>query len=193
MISILFNNIKTKKQAADDLAGTPRLWRFTGTLLVACLLASVPFTAPEAHAAKPAPDFQLPVLNSDATQSLSQYRGMIVYVDFWASWCGPCRKSLPQLSKLRNELVDAGDFVVLAINLDARTEDATKFLKEFPVSYPVLLDPKGKTPEAYGLVGMPTSYLVDQKGNIVSVHEGFRDGDIAKLRKEIEALRKAKK
>ncbi|GAA3962571.1 TlpA disulfide reductase family protein [Allohahella marinimesophila] len=183
----------SNRRLADELADASRMWRFTGSLLVACLLASVPFTAPDAYAAKPAPDFQLPVLNSDKTQSLSQYRGMIVYVDFWASWCGPCRKSLPQLSKLRDELVEAGDFEVLAINVDAKTEDATRFLNQFPVSYPVLLDPKGKTPEAYGLVGMPTSYLIDHKGNIVSVHEGFRDGDIEKLRQEIEALRKAKK
>ncbi|WP_416396530.1 TlpA family protein disulfide reductase [Allohahella sp. A8] len=189
---MILTRLLASHRATQALAEAPRLWRITGSFSVACLLASVPFTTPDAHAATPAPDFQLPVLNSDSTQSLSEYRGMIVYVDFWASWCGPCRKSLPQLSKLRNELVEAGDFEVLAINLDAKTEDATRFLSQFPVSYPVLLDPKGKTPEAYGLVGMPTSYLIDQKGNIVSKHEGFRDGDIEKLRKEVETLRKAK-
>lgn len=143
-----------------------------------------------AHADDQAPGFKLPVLHSDSSISLSDYRGKIVYVDFWASWCGPCRKSLPLLSDMRDRLKDAGDFEILAINLDAKTEDAERFLKEFPVTYPVLLDPKGTTSQKYDLVGMPTSYLIDQSGDIVSTHQGFRAGDIEKIEAEIALLRK---
>lgn len=131
-----------------------------------------------------APDFRLPLLTQQGQMTLSGYKGKVVYVDFWASWCGPCRKSLPLLNELRTELKGQG-FEVLAINLDEDVKDARAFLKEFPVSYPTLYDGEGKTPTAFGLRGMPTSYLIDRQGRIQSVHQGFKPSDISKIRAEV--------
>jgi thiol-disulfide isomerase/thioredoxin len=134
-----------------------------------------------------APDFNIPRLETKGIISLKQYRGKVVYVDFWASWCGPCRQSLPALNSIRQEFRSKG-FEVIAINLDEEREDAMEFLKEFPVAYPTARDTSGKVPEAYGLVGMPTAYLIDRKGNIQMVHEGFKKTDGAPLKAEIKKL-----
>ncbi|RMF16812.1 MAG: TlpA family protein disulfide reductase [Gammaproteobacteria bacterium] len=134
-----------------------------------------------------APDFNLPGLYGDRVK-LADYRGQVVYVDFWASWCGPCRKALPELNALRQELRQQGDFEVLAINLDEDPQDALRFLKKYPVEYPVASDKNATLPPKYGLVGMPTSYLVDQKGNIVAVHQGFKEANIEHIRDAVFKL-----
>lgn len=134
-----------------------------------------------------APDFRLPLLTQQGQLSLSSQKGKVVYVDFWASWCGPCRKSLPLLNELRNELKGKG-FEVVAINLDEDIRDGRAFLKEFPVSYPTLYDGAGKTPELYGVRGMPTSYLIDKQGRVQVVHQGFKPADITKIRAQVSQL-----
>lgn len=134
-----------------------------------------------------APDFNIPRLETKGMISLKQYRGKVVYVDFWASWCGPCRQSLPALNSIRKEFRSKG-FEVIAINLDEERDDAMAFLKEFPVAYPTARDTSGKVPEAYGLVGMPTAYLIDRKGNIDMVHEGFKKSDSDPLKEKIKNL-----
>ncbi|WP_255856673.1 TlpA disulfide reductase family protein [Bacterioplanoides sp. SCSIO 12839] len=134
-----------------------------------------------------APGFKLPLVTKKGQLSLSEYRGKVVYVDFWASWCGPCRKSLPLLNDMRNEL-KGQPFEVLAINLDEDIKDARGFLKQFPVSYPTLHDGAGNTPEDYELKGMPTSYLIDKNGIVQAVHTGFKPSDMTKIRKEVASL-----
>jgi len=134
-----------------------------------------------------APNFKLPGINTGNLMSLKSQRGKVVYLDFWASWCGPCRQSLPMLNELRKELRSKG-FEVIAVNLDEDKKDAQTFLKQFPVSYPVLLDPKGKVPQKYNLPGMPTSYLIDRKGKIRKVHIGFKKQDMSKIRKQVMSL-----
>ncbi|MDK2776273.1 MAG: TlpA family protein disulfide reductase [Pseudomonadota bacterium] len=161
----------------------------TLTAIITGLLLS-PLSLAAASGEK-APAFKLPLLTKTGNTALADYRGKVVYVDFWASWCGPCRKSLPLLNGLRNELKSQG-FEVLAINLDEDIKAARSFLKEYPVSYPTLYDGAGKTPEAYGLRGMPTSYLIDRKGHIQAVHQGFKPSDIDKIKAEVNALLKQK-
>jgi thiol-disulfide isomerase/thioredoxin len=134
-----------------------------------------------------APDFNIPLLEAKGMISLKHYRGKVVYVDFWASWCSPCRKSLPALNSVHTEFRKKG-FEVIAINLDEERDDAMAFLKKFPVAYPTAIDTSSKVPEAYGLVGMPTAYLVDRKGIVQLVHEGFKKSDIEPLRKKIQTL-----
>ena len=134
-----------------------------------------------------APLFSLNSLQDDQVHALKDYRGKVIYLDFWASWCGPCRKSLPALSKLQDELGHES-FEVLAINLDGNPRDGLAFLKQYPVSYTVLADRSGKTSRAYDLVGLPSSVLIDKRGIIVSSWQGFHPSHIEKLRTAIGYL-----
>lgn len=158
-------------------------------LIIATLLLAFSHLSLAISVGDKAPAFKLPQLTQKGQRSLADYRGKVVYLDFWASWCGPCRKSLPLLNNLRKEL-KGKPFEVVAINLDEEVKDARGFLKEFPVSYPTLHDVKGKTPSQYGLQGMPTSYLIDKKGRIQAVHTGFKPSDMKKIRAEVKALLK---
>jgi thiol-disulfide isomerase/thioredoxin len=162
----------------------PLRWRF-GLMAAALLFAAAPAVAVEIG--KPAPAFALTAIGGGASVSLEQFKGKVVFVDFWASWCGPCRQSLPQYEKLRSELADK-QFAMIAINLDEEAADASAFLKQHPVNYTILRDPAGEVPKAFGLAGMPTSYLIDGDGIVRAVHTGFDPVDIDKLRVEIQAL-----
>lgn len=136
---------------------------------------------------QPAPPVDLPAVTGASGASLASLRGKVVYVDFWASWCGPCRVSFPILEELRSELGDRG-FEVLAISVDERESDALGFLQEVAVSYPVVRDSTGATPTAFGVRGMPTGYLVDRQGIVRDIHEGFRKSDGDELRARIIKL-----
>ena len=143
--------------------------------------------SPHSLADQLAPDFHLRNLQSNTEHALSDYRGKVVYLDFWASWCGPCRQSLPALDELQRE-VGSEQFEVVAINLDANRDDALAFLQQYPVSYTVLTDKTGRTSRSYDLVGLPSSVLVDKNGIIVSSFQGFHPSHIDKLRKALPYL-----
>ena len=136
-----------------------------------------------------APPISLPLLATDNAEVLTLYslRGKVVYLDFWASWCDPCRVSFPQLEELRQELGPRG-FEVLAVNVDEFEPDALRFLEEVSVSYPVVRDGSGATPAAYGILGMPTGYLIDRDGVVRLVHQGYRKSDGEALRASILEL-----
>lgn len=157
-------------------------------LLVAVMLASGEALSVKVEQAAPA--FMLGgMANVKAGQkiSLDDYKGKVVYLDFWASWCGPCRKSLPALNDIRNKYASRG-FEVIAINVDENPDDGLKFLREYSVSYPIAYDPKGAVPAAYQLKGMPYAFLIDRKGVVRHIHEGYRDGDQDKIETMVKAL-----
>jgi len=149
-----------------------------------------------------APDFVLPLLANPSSQQaqaaanqdaryavlqLSEYRGRVVYLDFWQSSCLPCREALPLLSQLREEF-DRQDIEILGINTDSRPQDALAFMDAYPVTYPVVNDPGAVVAEKYGLNGLPTAYLIGRDGTIQGVHEGFAPDDLNKIRARLFAL-----
>ena len=134
-----------------------------------------------------APDFLLPVLGGESTRSLSASHGKVRYIDFWASWCPPCRISIPDIVALHEELGGSG-FEVIGINVDERIDDALEFMRHHPMSYDNLSDPQGTTAGAYALPGMPTSFVVDPGGRVTLVHVGYRRGDMQAIRAHIVEL-----
>jgi peroxiredoxin len=149
-----------------------------GTALVAPALAR--------EVGQTAPDFSAPGV-AGGTVSLAPYRGKVIYLDFWASWCGPCAQALPALDSLRKEFPES-DFQVLAVNVDRQASLARAFLKKRPVGYPSALDPKGEIPATFDVQTMPTSFLIDRNGVIQHIQRGFRPDDVPELRNQIQRL-----
>jgi len=110
-----------------------------------------------------------------------------VYVDFWASWCAPCRVSFPMLDALYRENGSRG-FVVVGVNKDVSIDDAQKFLKKVPVTFTLVGDAKDAAAKAFDVKTMPSGYLVDRKGVVRKVHRGFTLETGAAIREEVEAL-----
>jgi len=142
-------------------------------------------TATPVFAAEQAQAFTLP--GRDQPVSLTALRGKVVYVDFWASWCIPCRKSFPWMNSLQKRYADQG-LVIVAVNLDKTRELSDHFLSEVPAELTIAYDPEGKVASAYKVKGMPSSYLIDRAGRIHSSHIGFREETAADMEVAIKAL-----
>jgi thiol-disulfide isomerase/thioredoxin len=138
-------------------------------LIFCCLALPVYASTALADNASPAPNFD--IKTNQLGSSLHDLQGKVVYVDFWASWCKPCRKSFPWMNNMQAKYPD--DLQVIAINLDAEPELAAAFLDKVPAHMPIVYDPQGNIAKAYKLLGMPSSYLIDKKGNIRFSHKGF--------------------
>jgi thiol-disulfide isomerase/thioredoxin len=110
-----------------------------------------------------------------------------VYVDFWASWCVPCRQSLPALDELHRRLAGHG-LTVLGVNKDMSLADAERFLRRVPVGFTLLADPADVMARAFGVKAMPSGYLIDRKGVVRQVHRGFTSESGAELARQVEAL-----
>lgn len=118
--------------------------------------------------------------------TLSQFHGQVVYVDFWASWCAPCAEAIPVLDSFQQKYGDRG-FTVLGVNVDSERRSAQRMIDHLSPGFPMVFDPQGKWPEAFGLKDMPTSYLIDAHGVIRYINTGYRARDA----KQIEAAIKA--
>ena len=133
------------------------------------------------------PDFELGILDQEVRFTQEDLRGKVTLVAFWASWCGPCRRELPALEPLHNELSERG-FQVVAVNVDRNPALARKFLGGHTPAYPVVLDPDSALMGHFDVVAMPTSVLVDSNLAVVSRHEGYSEERLAEVREEIESL-----
>jgi thiol-disulfide isomerase/thioredoxin len=155
------------------------------SLLALALAAPLPALARSAAPARsvPAPRFTLPTRGG--TVSLDSLRGKVVLVDFWASWCGPCRKSFPWLKSLHERYAAKG-FEVLAINLDKERDQADAFLDQYPAPFLVAFDPAAKTAEAFHVAAMPSSFLVGPTGTILYTHVGFDPGKTGAIEARIQ-------
>ena len=124
---------------------------------------------------------------SGAAVQISAQPGKVLYLDFWASWCGPCRQSFPWMNAMQAKYRDLG-LEIVGINLDAEAGDAVRFLKQVPADFSVAYDPQGNSALQYGVKGMPTSVLIGRDGRVIQTHMGFN----ASSGKELEAaFRKA--
>ena len=155
-------------------------------LLIHCSLLTTQALALEVG--DTAPSLSLPSIFADqAAIDLDALRGKTVYVDFWASWCAPCLRSMPAYNELYNRL-KGEDFEFVAINVDNPIEDGLDFLIDEPLDFLIPSDPDGEAAELFGVIGMPTSYLIDPEGTIRLVHMGFRDGDMEEIEAAISEL-----
>lgn len=145
---------------------------------IVALSLILPVTAMAASEGETAPLFTLPDIDADKpTISLESLRGKTVYVDFWASWCAPCLRSMPLINELYGKYRDQ-DFEVIAINVDDPIEDGQDFLLDNPLDYLIAADTDNTVLNEFGVTGMPTSFLIDKDGVIRMVHMGFRGNDI---------------
>lgn len=135
-----------------------------------------------------APLFELDTL--DSSVKLSDLKGKVVYVDFWASWCSPCKKSFPWMNKIHSKYQEKG-LTIIGISLDAKRKHTEQFLEKTPALFTIALDPEGKTADAYKVQVMPTSYLIGRNGELLWEHKGFQSKQEEKLEQAIaEALAK---
>lgn len=124
--------------------------------------------------------------------SLGELRGKVVYVDFWASWCAPCREAMPAYDQLFRRQASRG-LVIVGVNLDRERDDALKALRRQPVSFPVVFDPDGIWATRFALPVMPSAYLIDRDGRVRYIHQGFRSGDRLALETQIDQALGARK
>jgi len=158
-----------------------RIW-----LLAGCIALLAPLSASAVEQGKAAPDFTLKSLTG-TNLKLSEMTGNVVLINFWASWCGPCREEMPLLNALHKKYEPLG-FSVLGINVEENVDAARGFMKDFPVDFPVLLDNTNQVSQRYQVIAMPTTVVVDRDGNIRYLHQGYKSGDEAKYQKMVKTL-----
>jgi peroxiredoxin len=161
--------------------------RSTARFFKRCALAAIAISA-TAFAADsgPAPEFTLTAL-SGQPGGLSQYKGQVVMVNFWATWCGPCQQEMPLLDQMYKKYKPAG-FTLIGVNVDKEAPAVKELLARKPVSFPVLLDPANAVSKAYHVDEMPSSVIIDRKGEIRYVHRGYKPGDENEYQDRIRQL-----
>jgi len=143
-------------------------------------------TAFAADAGGPAPACTLAALTGDST-TLSQYKGQVVMVNFWATWCGPCQQEMPLLDQMYKKYKPAG-FTLLGVSVDKDASPVKDLMTRKPVSFPVLLDPANQVSKAYNVQEMPSSVIIDRKGVVRYIHRGYKPGDENEYQDRIRQL-----
>lgn len=156
-------------------------------LVLVCVVISSMFISANAIANQ-APDFTLPD-NSGKNLRLGDLRGNVVMLNFWASWCGPCRQEMPLLDAMSQRYSAAG-FTLLGVDVEEDNTDAKKIVKDLNISYPILFDTDNKVSKLYSVATMPTTVMIDKKGQIRYVNNGYKAGDENKYREQIRELLK---
>ena len=137
---------------------------------------------------EPAPEFSLPSIHSNSESiQLSEFRGKVVYLDFWSAWCASCRRAMPELDALRRQL-PRDQFEIISVNVDAVSADGRRFLEQFPVSHPVAVDAARYAAARYGVVTLPMAFLIDRDGVLQEVIQGVAVEDAGPLRARLLLL-----
>ena len=123
----------------------------------------------------PAPQFTLAAKGGQDV-SLAQYKGQVVMLNFWASWCGPCRQEMPLLDSIYKQYHRMG-FTLIGVNVEPDSNAANQWLKETPVSFPILYDKESKVSKMYDVAGMPSTVIIDRAGKVRALHRGYKPGD----------------
>jgi peroxiredoxin len=163
-----------------------RFFQTARLLAVAALAVAVGGAGAAATPSAGAPDFTLPSLDGPNLR-LQEQRGHVVMINFWATWCGPCRVEMPHISRLYEKYRGSG-FTVLAVNIDEDPHKAASLAKHLGMKFPVLLDREKKVSRLYDLSTMPSTVLVDRDGRVRYVHRGYRDGYEETYDKQIREL-----
>jgi peroxiredoxin len=142
-------------------------------VIVAALTLSLPALA--GTPTGPAPAFTLGA-RSGQDVSLAQYKGQVVMINFWASWCGPCRQEMPLLESIYKKYNKMG-FTMLGVNVEPDSNAANEWLKATPVSFPILYDRDSKVSKLYDVAGMPSTVIIDRSGKLRVLHRGYKPGD----------------
>jgi thiol-disulfide isomerase/thioredoxin len=133
------------------------------------------------------PSCALSSIGGSENIDLSQYKGKIVYVDFWASWCGPCAKSFPFLNEMHDQLKEQG-LQIVGVNLDENIDDAKAFLAKYPANFEIKADVSKQCAKDFEVKAMPSSYIIDRKGIVHHIHLGFKPGEADEIKVIVEKL-----
>ncbi len=163
-----------------------RLHKVRNAALAAVMAVAVSGPATAVTIQDSAPDFTLRSLEGSNLR-LEEYRGQVVLINFWASWCGPCRQEMPLLDRLHQRYVDTG-FAVLGINVEGEEAPARELIDKVPVTFPVLIDEGQLVSELYKLEAMPSTVVVDRDGVVRYIHRGYKPGDEAKYVEVVKEL-----
>jgi peroxiredoxin len=160
--------------------------KLLAVLLFGAALAGGAFAA-DKSAGSPAPDCTLTSVGEGPNYDLKQFRGKVLYLDFWASWCTTCVKSFPFMNDLVHEFGDKG-LQILGINLDEKPESAKAFLVKHPAHFTIAADRTGTCPRSFEVKAMPATYLIDRNGVVRYRHLGFRAEQTAEIRTQVASL-----
>ncbi len=135
---------------------------------------------------KKAPEFSLPATNGE-TVALQSFRGKVVLLNFWATWCGPCREELPELARVQEKYRRRG-LAIIAVTVDNELENVRGFLKKYDLKLQALWDKRKKVAGTYGVEKMPSSYLIDRNGVVRFIHRGYNADELKRIENEIDEL-----